>query len=222
MTAGAGDGEAKALGAEGAGDGGGGARAFENEGSGDAAGEGAAGEEVADPAEVAFAFFADVGGEEDGDGRDEFGVTEGGGEGEQGREASGVVTGAGGEDARAVFGGGAGGAGGEDSVEVGREEEHGLVGVGAGGGEFGEGIAEVIEAGIAETEGGEVLEYDGGASGLGEGRGGDADELEQPLANLGLVKMEPAEGAMHRWRSGEREDAALGAGCPGGDGGGHA
>ena len=54
---------------------------------------------MAHAAEVAFAFFAYVGGEEDGDGGSEFGVAQGGGDAEQGGEAGGVVADAGGEDA---------------------------------------------------------------------------------------------------------------------------
>ncbi len=68
VAAGAGDGGAEAAAAEGAGDDGVGAAAFECEGGGDAAAIGAVFEEVAHAAEIAFAFLAYVGGEEDGDG----------------------------------------------------------------------------------------------------------------------------------------------------------
>jgi hypothetical protein len=80
---------------------------------------------VAHAAEVAFAFFAYVGGEEDGDGWGDAGVTEGGSDSKQGGEASGVVADAGSVDAGAVggFDGLEGGAGGEDGVEVGGEED---------------------------------------------------------------------------------------------------
>jgi hypothetical protein len=78
-------------------------------------------------AKVAFAFFAYVGGEEDGDGWGDVGVAEGGGDGEESGEAGGVVADAGGEDAGGVggFDGVDGGVGGEDGVEVGGEENAG-------------------------------------------------------------------------------------------------
>ncbi len=83
--------------AEGAGDDGGVAAAFEGDGGGDAGAVGAALEEVTHAAEVAFALFAYVGGEEDGDGWGDVGVAEGGGDGEESGEAGGVVADAGGE-----------------------------------------------------------------------------------------------------------------------------
>ena len=85
VAAGAGDGDAEAEAAEGAGDDGVGAAAFEGDGGGDAVAVGAALEEMAHAAEVAFALFAYVGGEEDGDGRGDVGVAEGGGDGRAGR-----------------------------------------------------------------------------------------------------------------------------------------
>ena len=127
MAAGAGDGDAEAEAAEGAGDDGGAAAAFEGDGGGDAVAIGAALEEVTHAAEVAFALFAYVGGEEDGDGWGDVGVAEGGGDGEQSGEAGGVVADAGSVDAGGVFffDGFDGGAGGEDGVEVGGEENAG-------------------------------------------------------------------------------------------------
>ena len=101
------------------------AAAFEDDGGGDAVAVGAALEEVAHAAEVAFAFFAYVGGEEDGDGWGDVGVAEGGGYGEQAGESGDVVADAGGVDAVGVggFDGFAVGAFGEDGVEVGGEED---------------------------------------------------------------------------------------------------
>jgi len=64
VAAGAGDGDAEAEAAEGAGDDGGAAAAFKRDGGGDAVAIGAALEEVTHAAEVAFALFAYVGGEE--------------------------------------------------------------------------------------------------------------------------------------------------------------
>ena len=102
VAAGAGDGDAEAEAAEGAGDDGGAAAAFEGDGGGDAVAIGAAVEEVTHAAEVAFAFFAYVGGEEDGDGWCDVGVAECGGDGEEGGEAGGVVADAGSVDAGGV------------------------------------------------------------------------------------------------------------------------
>ena len=125
VAAGAGDGDAEAEAAEGSGDDGGAAASFEGDGGGDAVAVGAALEEVTHAAEVAFAFFAYVGGEEDGDGWGDFGEAQGGGDGEEAGEAGGVVADAGGVDARALFffGGFDGRVGGEDGIEMGREED---------------------------------------------------------------------------------------------------
>ena len=126
VASGAGDGDAEAEAAESPGDDGGAAAAFERDGGGDAGGVGAAFEEVAHAAEVAFAFFAYVGGEEDGDGWGDFGVTQCGGDGEEAGEAGGVVADAGGVDAMGAFffDGVDGGVGGKDGVEVGGEEDY--------------------------------------------------------------------------------------------------
>jgi len=82
VAAGAGDCDAEAQTAEGAGNDGGAAAAFECDGRGDAVTKWAALEEVAHAAEVSFALFAYVGGEEDGDGWAYVCVTERGGDGE--------------------------------------------------------------------------------------------------------------------------------------------
>ncbi len=86
----------------------------------------------------------------------------------------------------------------------------------ASGLEFGEGVAGVVEVDVGEAEVAEAVEEPGGAGGFAEGWGGDADELELPLAELGLVEMQPVEGAVDGGEGGEASDAALGGG-----GGGH-
>ncbi len=58
----------------------------------------------------------------------------------------------------------------------------------------------------------EAVEEPGGAGGFAEGWGGDADQLELPLAELGLVEMQPVEGAVDGGEGGEAGDAALGGG----------
>ena len=127
MAARAGDGDAEAQTAERAGDDGGAASAFECNGGGDAVAIGAALEEMTHAAEVAFALFAYVGGEEDGDGWGDFGVLERGGDGEQRGESGAVVADAGGVDAGGVlfFDWFDGRVGGEDGVEMGGEEDAG-------------------------------------------------------------------------------------------------
>ena len=87
---------------------------------------------MAHAAEVALAFFADVGGEEDGHGQGvagfRLGEVECGGDGEQSGEASAVVGGAGAEEAAVlVLAWRAVGARGEDGVEVRGEEDDGRV-----------------------------------------------------------------------------------------------
>jgi hypothetical protein len=127
VAARAGDGDAVAEAAESTGDDGGAAAAFERDGGGDACAVGAALEEMTHAAEIAFSFFAYVGGEEDGDGRCDVGVAKSGGDGEQAGEASGVVADAGGVDACAVFffDGFDESVGGEDGVKVSGEQKTG-------------------------------------------------------------------------------------------------
>jgi hypothetical protein len=63
---------------------------------------------------------------------------------------------------------------------------------------------------VGEAELLEALEEPGGTGGFAEGWGRDADDLEEPLAELGLVEMQPVEGAMDGGEGGELGDAALG------------
>ena len=127
VAAGTGDGDAEAETAEGSSDDGRTAAAFKRDGCGDAGAVGAALEEVTHSAKIAFALFAYVGGEDDGDGWSDVGVTKGRGDGEESGEAGSVVADSGGRDARAVFlfDGIGGGAGGEDGVKVCGEEDAG-------------------------------------------------------------------------------------------------
>ena len=66
--------------------------------------------------------------------------------------------------------------------------------------------------GVGEAEFGETLEEPGGAGLLGEGWGGDGEEVELPEAELGLVEVQPGEGAVHGELGGEAGDAVLGGG----------
>ncbi len=61
----------------------------------------------------------------------------------------------------------------------------------------------------------EAVEEPCGAGGFFRGGGGDADELQLPLAELGLVEMQPVEGAMNRGEGGDARDAALAAAVAG-------
>ena len=61
----------------------------------------------------------------------------------------------------------------------------------------------------------EALEEPVGAGGFAEGWGGDADYFELPLAELGLVEMEPVKGSVDRGEGGQAGDSALGGGCGG-------
>ena len=61
----------------------------------------------------------------------------------------------------------------------------------------------------------EAIEEPGGTGGFAEGRGGDADDVELPLAELGLVEVQPVEGAVHGGEAGEACDATLGGGGSG-------
>jgi len=135
VAAGSGDGDTETQAAEGPVDGDGGASAFEDESGGDAGSIRAALEEMTHAAKVAFALFAYVGGEEDGDGWGDVGEAEGGGDGEESGESGGVVADAGGEDAGGVVGFEwvDEGVGGEDGVEVRGEEDAGGCYFGGGG-----------------------------------------------------------------------------------------
>ncbi len=82
---------------------------------------------MAHAAEIAFALFAYVCGEEDGNGSAELGVAESGGEAKQRGEAGGVVAGSGSEDAGVLLDGFGGGFGGKDGVEMRGEEDNGRV-----------------------------------------------------------------------------------------------
>jgi hypothetical protein len=216
VAAGAGDGDAEAAAAEGSCDYGVGASTFEGERGGDTSAVRAVGEDVAHAAEVTFAFFAYVGGEEDGDWRLDVGVAKGGGEGEQGGEACGVIADAGGEDAWGfgIFDGVTGGSCGEDGVEVGGDEEAGRrLGLFCRGGcEFCEDVAFVVEVDVGEAELVEALEEPGGAGVLGKGGRGDADQFKLPEAELRLVQMQPVEGAVNGGEAGEAGDSTVSGG----------
>jgi len=216
MAAGAGDGNAEAAAGKSAGYDGRGASAFESDGGGDVRSVRAAGEKMAHAAEVAFALFPDVGGEEDRNGGGEFGVPHGGGEAEQAGEAGGVVAGSGSEDPGVDLGGLSGSSRGKDGVEVGGEEDDlrgSRVGtLGRRTREFGEGVAGGVDVGVGEAELPETVEEPGGAGLFAEGWGRDAEKFELPLAELRLVQMQPVERAMHRGCGGEACDAELGGG----------
>jgi hypothetical protein len=68
----------------------------------------------------------------------------------------------------------------------------------------------VVDVGVGEAELVEAFEEPGGAGLFAEGWGGDAQHLQLPLAQLRLVEMQPAEGAVQRGRGGEARDAELG------------
>ena len=104
---------------------------------------------------------------------------------------------------------------GETVLRFGRD--YVLVGVANGfGAEFRQDIARIVEVDIGQAELLEAVEEPGGANGFAEGWGGDAHDLELPLAELGLVEVQPVEGAVNRGEGGEACYAALGRG-----GGGH-
>jgi hypothetical protein len=65
-----------------------------------------------------------------------------------------------------------------------------------GCGEGGEGVAGGVEVGVGEVEVGEAVEEPGGAGGFAEGWGGDAEDFELPFEELGLVEVQPLEGAV--------------------------
>jgi len=78
-----------------------------------------------------------------------------------------------------------------------------------GRGEFGESIAGCVEVRVVEAEVAEALQEPAGASGFGEGRGGYAEELDVPAAELLLVQMEPTKGPVHAGVRAELGDASV-------------
>src|ERR1700761_2625817 len=83
---------------------------------------------MAHATEVALAFFADIGGEEDGGRWLDLRVLEAGGDGEESGQAGPVVGGAWAEELRVFFAGRTRGADGEDGVEVSGEKDDGVWG----------------------------------------------------------------------------------------------
>jgi hypothetical protein len=172
-------------------------------------------EEVAHAAEIALAFFAYIGCEQDGNRRRDVGVAKGGGDAEQGSEAGGVVTDAGGIYAGTIFcfEGIARSACGKDGVEVGREEDTASVhGRGLLRCQFGEGIAFFVEVDVGEAQLIEALDEPGGSGGFSEGWSGDSDHLQLPLTELGLMEMQPVECPVNGGESGEAGDALVNCG----------
>ena len=225
VAAGAGDGDAEAEAAEGSGDDGRVATAFKRDGGCDTGAIRAAFKEVTHAAEIAFALFAYIGGEDDGDGWGDLRVTEGRGNGEKSGEAGSVVADSGGERCGGClfFGGIMGVPAGKT---VSRWAERRIQGVVCDDrprikadqvfvrflfcrAEFGEGVAGVVEMDVGQAELLEALEEPGGACGFSEGWGGNADEFQLPLAELGLVEMQPVKGAMDSGEGCEARDAAL-------------
>jgi len=56
----------------------------------------------------------------------------------------------------------------------------------------------------------EAIEKPGGTGGFAEGRSGDTDEFELPLAEPWLVEVKPVEGAVDGCEGREAGDTALG------------
>jgi hypothetical protein len=78
--------------------------------------------------------------------------------------------------------------------------------------ELGEGVAFAVEVWVREAKLAKAMKEPGCAIVLGEGRGGDADKLKLPLAELRLMEVEPVEGAMDWSESSEAHDSALSGG----------
>jgi hypothetical protein len=127
-------------------------------------------------AEVAFAFFADVGYEEDGAAGPDLGFLDGAGDGDERGEACAVVGDAGCAQAFAFSADLYVGAGGKDGVEM-RGEHHDFFVVGAG--EFADDVAGLVDLHV-ESGFGEERSHDAGAGGFLErwrGNFGYADLL---------------------------------------------
>jgi hypothetical protein len=165
-------------------------------------------------AEVAFTFLPYVGGEEDGAGRIDAGVTKGGGDGEERGEAGSVVADSGAVDARGVraLDWLAVSAVREDGVEVGGDKDDLIFWNGAFGCEFGEGVALFVEVEVGEAEVMEALKEPCGAVLLVKGRCGDSDEVEEPAAQLRLMEVQPVESAVSCGQGRKFDDALVGRG----------
>ena len=172
-------------------------------------------------AQVAFAFFADVGCEEESHGRLNFGVAQRG-DGSQKRGQSGsVIAASRAENAVAFFPGDGVGSGRKDRVEM-RGEDDDRLAVRLAAGQFAERVPLLIEVHAAQSQLEKASGEPGSAGGLPEGWGGNGKQLELPEAHLGLVQMQPVKGAMHGEVGGEARDAVLGERRLGGHAGDHA
>ena len=186
--------------------------AVEDEEGADFGSEGGLGTEVAHAAEVAVAFFADIGDEDGGGGEagERGGGFEGADEGEEGGEACAVVTDAGtGEDA-VGFGFDVGWRfGGEDGVEVSGEGNVGGRGVGF---EEGDDVAGLIDFGVTAelAKGGEHVF---GAFLFLEGGGGDAADFEVFFVDPLLVAGYVLDGFLEAAGGGEGVEVARSRGC---------
>ena len=94
--------------------------------------------------------------------------------------------------------------GGEQKVRAGR--------CGLGWPQFGEGVAGFVDVGVGEAQLPEAFEEPLGAGLLGEGRRGDGEKCKLPETQLGLVQMQPGEGAVDGQLRGQTGDAVLGTG----------
>ena len=77
-------------------------------------------------------------------------------------------------------------------------------------GEFGEGVAFIVEVDVREAEFCEAGGEPAGARGFPERRRGDREELAVPALKLLLVQVHPREGAVNGAVAGECGDAAVG------------
>ena len=183
MAAGAGDSDLKAAAAEGLRNGGVGASAVENDVGHDAAGKRSLIVEVTHAAQVAFAFFADVGENDKGRSQFNLGLDERGDDGEHAGDAGGVVAGSGGGEAvlplTRLTTGLRGVSAGKDRVEMRRENNDGSAAFGRefGGGEESEDIADGVGLDVGEASFGEAGGNPLGASLFAERRGGNGNQF---------------------------------------------
>ncbi len=126
-------------------------------------------DQSAHAAEIAFAFFADVGDEENAAARVDLGFLTGARDGDEGGEAGAVVGDAGAEEASAFVANFYVGGRGEDGVEMGGEDDDFFF---VGAAEFADYVAGFVDLHF-EAGGGEESFYRGGALGFLEWRGGD-------------------------------------------------
>ena len=184
-------------------------RAFQGDGGRDPRGKRWLREQVAHAAQIAFAFFAHIGGEENRAGQLNFGVLQGSRNAQERRKPGAVIAGTRTMDAIVVLAGRAIGAGRKNSVQVCRKQYGAVVRRARLACEQGNGVPFAIDLRFGQPELGEAGAKPFRALTLPERRSGNGEKLQLPAAQLQFVQVYPPEGAVQPGVGGQRSQALL-------------